>query len=122
MGDLMGTIETFFRALFGDDIDARFLPSFFPFTEPSAELATSCPFCHRRAAGCARRPDGSSSAAAGWSTPTCFAPSAIDPEEYSGFAFGFGIDRIALLRNGVDDIKAAVGQRHPLPPPVLSAP
>jgi phenylalanyl-tRNA synthetase alpha chain len=105
MGDLMGTIETFIRAVFGDDVRTRFLPSFFPFTEPSAELSFSCPFCSGGCRVCSHT---------GWIElggcgvvdPNVLTAGGIDPEEYSGFAFGFGIDRIALMRNEIDNIQA----------------
>jgi phenylalanyl-tRNA synthetase alpha chain len=106
MGDLMGTIELFFRALFGPDVEARFLPSFFPFTEPSAELATSCPFCNKRGCRVCSQTGWIELGGCGMVDPNVFRAVGIDPEEYSGFAFGFGIDRIPLLRNGVGDIKA----------------
>jgi phenylalanyl-tRNA synthetase alpha chain len=105
MGDLMGTIETFFRALFGD-VEARFLPSFFPFTEPSAELATSCPFCHKQGCRVCSQTGWIEMGGCGMVDPNVFQAVGIDPEEYSGFAFGFGIDRIPLLRNRIGDIKA----------------
>ena len=104
MGDLMGTIETFIQALFGDDVATRFLPSFFPFTEPSAELSFSCPFCTGGCRVCSHT---------GWIElggcgvvdPNVLTAVGIDPEEYSGFAFGFGIDRIALMRHEIDNIQ-----------------
>jgi phenylalanyl-tRNA synthetase alpha chain len=104
MGDLMGTIETFIRALFGDKVRTRFLPSFFPFTEPSAELSFSCPFC---ATGCrvCSHTGWIELGGCGVVDPNVLHAGGIDPEEYSGFAFGFGIDRIALMRNEIDDIK-----------------
>jgi phenylalanyl-tRNA synthetase alpha chain len=105
MGDLMGTIETFFRALFGD-VEARFLPSFFPFTEPSAELATSCPFCHKQGCRVCSQTGWIEMGGCGMVDPNVFKAVGVDPEEYSGFAFGFGIDRIPLLRNRIGDIKA----------------
>jgi len=104
MGDLMGTIDVFFRALFGD-VEARFVPSYFPFTEPSAELAVSCPFCHK--AGC--RTCSSSGwielGGCGMVDPNVFVACGLDPEEWSGFAFGFGIDRVPLLRNEIDSLQ-----------------
>jgi phenylalanyl-tRNA synthetase alpha chain len=104
MGDLMGTIETFIKAVFGDDVRTRFLPSFFPFTEPSAELSFSCPFCTEGCRVCSHT---------GWIElggcgvvdPNVLIAGGIDPEEYSGFAFGFGIDRIALMRHEIDNIQ-----------------
>ena len=104
MGDLMGTIETFIHALLGDDVRTRFLPSFFPFTEPSAELSFSCPFCTTGCRVCSHT---------GWIElggcgvvdPNVLVNVGIDPEEYSGFAFGFGIDRIAMMRHEIDNIQ-----------------
>jgi phenylalanyl-tRNA synthetase alpha chain len=104
MADLMGTIETFIHALFGDDVRTRFLPSYFPFTEPSAELSFSCPFCTTGCRVCSHT---------GWIElggcgvvdPNVLVAGGVDPEEYSGFAFGFGIDRIAMMRHEIDNIQ-----------------
>jgi len=105
LGDLLGTIEAFIRALFGPDINARFLPSFFPFTEPSVEFAMSCVFC--RGGGCTvcSRTGWVELGGAGMVDPNVFAAVGIDPEVYTGFAFGFGIDRLVQLLYGVDHIK-----------------
>jgi phenylalanyl-tRNA synthetase alpha chain len=105
IGDLLGTIEAFIHALFGTDIKARFLPSFFPFTEPSLEFAMSCVFC--RGAGCTvcSRTGWVELGGAGMVDPNVFAAVGIDPDVYSGFAFGFGIDRLVQLLYGVDHIK-----------------
>jgi phenylalanyl-tRNA synthetase alpha chain len=105
LGDLLGTIEAFIHALFGTDIKARFLPSFFPFTEPSLEFAMSCVFC--RGVGCTvcSRTGWIELGGAGMVDPNVFTAVGIDPEVYSGFAFGFGIDRVAQLLYGVDHIK-----------------
>jgi phenylalanyl-tRNA synthetase alpha chain len=104
LGHLMGTIETFVQALFGARIPARFLPSFFPFTEPSIEFAAGCPFCE--GAGCAvcSKTGWIELGGAGMVDPNVFVACGVDPEEYTGFAFGFGIDRIAMLRHDVDHI------------------
>ncbi len=105
LGDLLGTIEAFIHALFGSDIKARFLPSFFPFTEPSVEFAMSCVFC--RGAGCTvcSRTGWVELGGAGMVDPNVFTAVGIDPEVYTGFAFGFGIDRLVQLLYGVDHIK-----------------
>jgi phenylalanyl-tRNA synthetase alpha chain len=105
LGDLLGTIEAFIHALFGPDIQARFLPSFFPFTEPSVEFAMSCVFC--KGAGCTvcSRTGWIELGGAGMVDPNVFQAVHIDPEEYSGFAFGFGIDRLVQLLYGVDHVK-----------------
>ncbi len=104
MGDLMGTIEVFFRALFGD-VEARFLPSFFPFTEPSAELGVSCPFCSRSGCRTCSHTGWIELGGCGMVDPNVFAAVGLDAEEWSGFAFGFGIDRIPLLRNEIDSLQ-----------------
>jgi len=105
LGDLLGTIEAFIHALFGDDIRARFLPSFFPFTEPSVEFAMSCVFC--RGGGCTvcSRTGWIELGGAGMVDPNVFEAVNIDPERYTGFAFGFGIDRVAQLLYGIDHVK-----------------
>jgi phenylalanyl-tRNA synthetase alpha chain len=105
LGDLLGTVEAFIHALFGHDIAARFLPSFFPFTEPSVEFGMSCVFC--RGVGCTvcSRTGWIELGGAGMVDPNVFTAVGIDPEEYTGFAFGFGIDRLAQLLYGVDHVK-----------------
>jgi phenylalanyl-tRNA synthetase alpha chain len=104
MGDLMGTIDVFFRALFGD-VEARFVPSFFPFTEPSAELSVSCPFCKRQGCRTCSSTGWIELGGCGMVDPNVFLACGIDPEVWSGFAFGFGIDRIPLLRNEIDSLQ-----------------
>jgi phenylalanyl-tRNA synthetase alpha chain len=105
LGDLLGTIEMFVHALFGPNISARFNPSYFPFTEPSAEFAMTCVFCE--GAGCAvcSRTGWVELGGCGMVDPNVFRGVNIDPEEYTGFAFGFGIDRLVQLLYGVDHIK-----------------
>ena len=94
MGDLAGTIETFTKAYFGQDLTSRLRPSYFPFTEPSAEVDIS-------------QPDGSwlEVGGCGMVHPNVLRAGGIDPEEWSGFAFGFGIERLAKIRHHVDDIR-----------------
>ena len=105
MGDLMGTIETFVRAVFGPGISARFLPSFFPFTEPSIEFAMTCIFCEGSGCGVCSKTGWIELGGAGMVDPNVFTAVGIDPEVYTGFAFGFGIDRLAQMRYGVDHVK-----------------
>lgn len=92
--DLAGTIEAFTKAFFGDDFTSRLRPSYFPFTEPSAEFDI-------------RRHDGSwiELGGCGMVHPRVLTAAGLDPEEWSGFAFGFGIDRMAKERHGVEDIR-----------------
>jgi phenylalanyl-tRNA synthetase alpha chain len=104
-GDLAGTIEAFTTAFFGPDIHSRLRPSYFPFTEPSAEFEVTCPICG--GTGC-RTCSGSGwleLGGCGMVDPAVFAAVGIDPEEYSGFAFGFGIDRLAQVRAGLSDMR-----------------
>jgi phenylalanyl-tRNA synthetase alpha chain len=92
--DLAGTIESFTKAFFGDGFTSRLRPSYFPFTEPSAEFDI-------------RRPDGSwiELGGCGMVHPHVLRAGGLDPNEWSGFAFGFGIDRMAKERHGVNDIR-----------------
>jgi phenylalanyl-tRNA synthetase alpha chain len=92
--DLAGTIDAFTKAYFGGDFSSRLRPSYFPFTEPSAEFDI-------------QRPDGSwlELGGCGMVHPNVLRSCGIDPEEWQGFAFGFGIDRLAISRHGVDDLR-----------------
>ncbi|MBS1847419.1 MAG: phenylalanine--tRNA ligase subunit alpha [Actinobacteria bacterium] len=92
--NLASTIDTFTKAYFGDGFSSRLRPSYFPFTEPSAEFDI-------------RRPDGSwlELGGCGMVNPNVLRNVGIDPEEYSGFAFGFGLDRLAAMRHGVPDLR-----------------
>jgi phenylalanyl-tRNA synthetase alpha chain len=105
-GDMAGTIELFTNAFFGPGIHSRLRPSYFPFTEPSAEFEVTCPIC--AGAGC-RTCSGSGwieLGGCGMVDPNVFAAVGIDPEVYTGFAFGFGIDRLAQVRVGLSDMRA----------------
>jgi phenylalanyl-tRNA synthetase alpha chain len=94
MADLAGTIEAFTKAFFGPGFTSRLRPSYFPFTEPSAEFDI-------------QRPDGSwiELGGCGMVHPNVLRAGGLDPEQWSGFAFGFGIDRMAIMRHGVADIR-----------------
>jgi phenylalanyl-tRNA synthetase alpha chain len=105
LGDLLGTIEMFVRALFGPNISARFNPSYFPFTEPSAEFAMTCVFCEGEGCTVCSRTGWVELGGCGMVDPNVFRAVNIDPEEYTGFAFGFGIDRLVQLLYGIDHIK-----------------
>jgi phenylalanyl-tRNA synthetase alpha chain len=107
-GDLAGTIETFTGAYFGPDIHSRLRPAYFPFTEPSAEFEITCTIC--RGAGC-RTCSGTGwieLGGCGMVDPAVFAAVGIDPAEWSGFAFGFGIDRCAQMRHGISDMRSLI--------------
>lgn len=105
LGDLKGTLAKFVALMFGPDCKTRFRPSYFPFVEPGAETDFSCHICG--GAGC-RVCKGSGWIELGGSGmvhPNVLEAVGIDPEEYSGFAFGLGIDRMAALMYGIDDIR-----------------
>jgi phenylalanyl-tRNA synthetase alpha chain len=107
-GDLAGTIETFTGAYFGPDIHSRLRPAYFPFTEPSAEFEITCTIC--RGEGC-RTCSGIGwieLGGCGMVDPAVFAAVGIDPGQWSGFAFGFGIDRCAQMRHGISDMRSLI--------------
>jgi phenylalanyl-tRNA synthetase alpha chain len=104
-GDLAGTIEAFISAYFGKKVTSRLLPSFFPFTEPSAEFAISCVFCDGAGCRVCSKTGWIELGGCGMVDPNVFVAVGIDPEEYTGFAFGFGIERMPMLRYNVEPIK-----------------
>jgi phenylalanyl-tRNA synthetase alpha chain len=105
LADLKGILFTFAHELFGADRRVRFRPSFFPYTEPSGELDISCASC--AGAGCAmcKRTGWLEILGSGMVHPAVFEAVGYDPERYTGFAFGMGIERVALLKWGVEDIR-----------------
>jgi phenylalanyl-tRNA synthetase alpha chain len=104
MADLKGTLELFAREMFGPKSRIRFRPSFFPFTEPSAEVDVLCFMCG--GAGCRACGDGwLEILGSGMVHPVVLRNGGYDPEEVTGWAFGMGIERIAMLRYGVDDLR-----------------
>jgi phenylalanyl-tRNA synthetase alpha chain len=107
-GDLAGTIETFTAAYFGPDIHSRLRPAYFPFTEPSAEFEITCTIC--RGAGCrtCSRTGWIELGGCGMVDPAVLDAVGLDPAEWSGFAFGFGIDRCAQMRHGIADMRALI--------------
>jgi phenylalanyl-tRNA synthetase alpha chain len=104
-GDLKGTLEFFVHQLYGRDVRMRFRPSFFPFTEPSAEVDIQCVIC--RGEGCAvcKKSGWLEILGSGMIDPEVFRFVGYDPEVYSGYAFGLGVERIAMLRVGLNDIR-----------------
>ncbi|HET9393935.1 MAG TPA: phenylalanine--tRNA ligase subunit alpha [Candidatus Rubrimentiphilum sp.] len=107
MGHLKGMLTGMCRELYGSEQQLRFRPSYFPFTEPSAEVDTTCPLC-RGAGGVCRMCGGSGwieLGGAGMVHPNVLRNVGYDPDIYSGWAFGFGVERMALVRYDVDDIR-----------------
>jgi phenylalanyl-tRNA synthetase alpha chain len=105
MGDLKGTLEIFAKKLFGESTRIRFRPHHFPFTEPSAEVDVSCFVCGGKGCRLCKGEGWIEILGAGMVHPFVLSNCGIDPEEYSGFAFGLGLERIAMTRYGIDDIR-----------------
>jgi len=104
--DLKGVLEVFARAVFGRDIKMRFRPHFFPFTEPSAEVDISCIICKGRGCSVCARKGWLEILGSGMIHPNVFRHVGYDPKKYTGFAFGMGIERIAMLKYGINDIRS----------------
>ena len=107
MADLFGTIDAFAKRLFDDEsVRTRFRSDFFPYTEPSAELAVSCVFCHGDGCRVCSHTGWIELGGCGMVDPNVFRAVWYDAEEWQGFAFGFGLERIAMIRYGIDEIRA----------------
>ena len=105
MADLSGTIQAFTQAYFGQDFESRLRPSYFPFTEPSAEFEVTCIFCEGAGCRVCSQTGWIELGGCGMVHPNVLRSGGIDPEEWTGFAFGFGIDRLAQIRHQVDDMR-----------------
>ena len=105
MGHLAGTIETFINAYFGKDLKARLRPGFFPFTEPSAEFEITCPFCDGAGCKVCTHTGWIELGGCGMVHPNVLRAGGVDPEEWTGFAWGFGIDRLAMNRHDSEDLR-----------------
>ncbi len=104
VGDLIGTFKTFLETYYGKKLDIRFNPFYFPFTEPSFELTLSCPFCETGCKVCGYE---------GWIEllgmgmihPNVLKEAGVDPEVYTGFAWGVGLDRLVMMKNNIEDVR-----------------
>ncbi|WP_274916767.1 phenylalanine--tRNA ligase subunit alpha [Streptomyces sp. WZ-12] len=112
MADLKGTLDHMVQALFGPDMKTRLRPNYFPFTEPSAEMDMVCYVCRGASVGNPDRPCRTCSSegwielgGCGMVNPKVLVACGVDPEKYSGFAFGFGIDRMLMFRHNVEDMR-----------------
>ena len=103
--DLKGTLTAFVHEMFGPEVSLRFRPSYFPFTEPSAEVDIECVICGGAGCRVCKITGWLEILGAGMVHPAVFEAVGYDPEEYTGFAFGLGIERIAMLKYGIDDIR-----------------
>ncbi len=104
-GDLKGVLTTFITRFFGAGVGVRFRPSFFPFTEPSAEVDIQCVICGGKGCRVCKNSGWLEILGSGMIDPEVFKSVHYDPEIYSGFAFGMGLERIAMLKYGVNDLR-----------------
>jgi len=103
--DLKGVLTEFVHQMFGPEVSLRFRPSYFPFTEPSAEIDIACVICRGEGCRVCKITGWLEVLGAGMVHPAVFEAVGYDPEEYTGFAFGLGVERIAMLKYGIDDIR-----------------
>ncbi|KHD90065.1 MAG: phenylalanine--tRNA ligase [Bdellovibrio sp. ArHS] len=105
MADLKGTISFFVREFFGPGLKTRFRPSFFPFTEPSAEVDCSCPICKGKGCSLCKHSGWIEIGGCGLVNPKVFQAAKIEYPKWQGFAFGFGVERMAIIKYGIEDIR-----------------
>lgn len=105
LSDLKGTLELVAKHEFGQDRETRLRPSYFPFTEPSVEMDVSCFECGGKGCAICKNTGWIEVLGAGIVHPNVLSAAGIDPSVYSGFAFGLGLDRFAILKYGIDDIR-----------------
>ena len=103
--ELKGTLDYFARKLFGENVKTRFRPSYFPFTEPSAEMDVSCIFCKGKGCSICKKTGWLEILGCGMVDPEVYKSVKYDPDKWTGYAFGLGIERIAMLKYGVQDIR-----------------
>ena len=105
MRDLKGVLDYFFRKFYGEKTVTRFIPSFFPFTEPSGQVDVSCFICGGKGCKTCKETGWLEIGGCGMVDPNVFRSVEIDPEEYTGYAFGMGIERLAMMKYGIKDIR-----------------
>ncbi len=105
LSDLKGTMEVVFKRLFGNDVKVRFRPSYYQFTEPSVEVDITCSSCKGKGCSICKNTGWITIAGAGMVHPNVLRMSGYDPEKWSGFAFGFGAERLAMLKYNIDDLR-----------------
>lgn len=103
--DLKGTIDTFVKAVFGENVKSRLRPSYFPFTEPSAEVDISCTICGGKGCSSCKGTGWMEIMGCGMTNPHEIENCGLDPKEWKAFAFGVGVDRVACLKYGISDIR-----------------
>lgn len=106
LADLKGTLEFMAHAMFGQGLAIRFRPSYFPFTEPSVEVDVTCPFCKGKGCSVCKGSGWIEILGAGMVHPNVLTMNGFDADRCSGFAFGVGLERVAMLKYGIDDIRS----------------
>lgn len=104
-GNLIATLKTFLQEYYGKDLDVKTQPFYFPFTEPSFEFALSCPFCEKKGCPICSQTGWIELLGCGMIHPNVLRAADIDPEVYTGFAWGGGIDRLVMMKYGIEDVR-----------------
>ncbi len=104
-GNLIATLQTFLQEYYGKELDIRTNPFYFPFTEPSFEFALSCPFCEKKGCRVCSFEGWIELIGCGMIHPSVLRQADIDPNVYTGFAWGLGIDRLVMMKNGIEDVR-----------------
>ncbi len=105
VGNLIATLQTFLSEYYGKELDVRTNPFYFPFTEPSFEFALSCPFCDKKGCQVCSYEGWIELIGCGMIHPNVLRAADIDPEVYTGFAWGLGVDRLVMMKNGIEDVR-----------------
>ena len=105
LSDLKGTVDAFVKYMYGDDVETRFRPSYYPFTEPSVEIDMSCIYCNGEGCNMCKPKGWITICGAGMVHPNVLRDSGYDPDKWQGFAFGFGAERLAMLKYGITDMR-----------------
>ncbi len=105
LAQLKWTLQTFFKKLLGNDVIMRLRPSFFPFVEPGVEVDISCFLCHGKGCGVCKHTGWIEVMGAGMVHPNVLLSGGVDPRKYTGFAFGMGVDRLVMIKYGIEDVR-----------------
>lgn len=104
-GNLVATLKTYFHEFFDRDVEVKIQPFYFPFTEPSFEFAATCPFCDKKGCNICSYSGWIELGGCGMIHPNVFKMAGIDPNEYTGYAWGFGVERIVMIKYGIEDVR-----------------
>ena len=105
MRDMLGTLQTYFEAFFEQSIKVKFMPDFFPFVEPGGQMALTCVLCKGEGCKVCKHTGWLEILGCGMIHPNVLKEAGIDPEQYTGFAWGFGLERLIMLKANVQDIR-----------------